>query len=243
MISNLKIRAMSDTIKIKPCNVGWEQMTPEEKGRHCSLCSKTVVDFTQMNKTEIQAELKNYFQKGESVCGHFAAKDVDEIVVEIPVQLLSQKMNFSKRFALALLVVMGTSIISCTNNKGEKEKLKEVVVTEKVRGIDTISTKNDSLKISQDSMQVELGEAVPLVDGEISIVPPIPIPPEPLTGVPIYENKITGGIVYEKIPIGKPENDSIPIKQNCELPEENDSVNNTIRQESFMLGKMNQITP
>lgn len=228
---------MSDSIKIKPCNVGWEQMTPEEKGRHCSLCSKTVMDFTQMDKTEIEAELKNYFQKGESVCGHFAAKDVDEIVVEVPVQLLSQKMNFSKRFALALLVVMGTSIISCTNNKGEKEKLKEVIVTEKARGIDTISTKIDSLRIIQDSMQVELGEAVP-VPANIEFTPPIPVPHEPLIGVPKYEDRLTGDIVYIEPPIDKPENDSIPIKQTCELPEDNDSINTTIRQESFMLGKI-----
>ena len=229
---------MSDTIKIKPCNVGWEQMTPEEKGRHCGLCSKTVLDFTQMNKTEIQAELKTYFQQGQSVCGHFAAKDVDEIVIEVPVQLLSQKMNFSKRFALALLVVMGTSIISCTNNKGEKEILKEVVITEKMRGIDTISTKIDSIIINQDSLGAELGEAVPLVDGEISIVPPIPISPKPLTGLPKYEGRLTGDLVYVEPPIvGKPavDNDSTAIKQTCELSEDKDSIKNTIKQEGFKL--------
>lgn len=229
---------MSDSIKIKPCNVGWEQMTPEEKGRHCSLCSKTVMDFTQMDKTEIQAELKNYFQKGESVCGHFAAKDVDDIAVEVPVQLLSQKMNFSKRFALALLVVMGTSIISCTNNKGEKEKLKEVIITEKVRGIDTISSKNDSIIFDNDSLGVELGEAASTFEGKIEVASPAPVPPGQLTGVPKYEDRLTGDIVYIEPPIDKPENDSIPIKQTCELPEDNDSINTTIRQESFMLGKI-----
>lgn len=229
---------MSDSIKIKPCNVGWSQMTPEEKGKHCSLCSKTVVDFSQMNKEKIQLELKNYFQKGESICGHFAAKDVDEIVVEVPIQLLSQKMNFSKRFALALLVVMGTSLISCTNNKGEKEKLKEVIVTEKVRGIDTISTKNDSLKIDQYLPQMELGEAVAFPE-EIVVAPPIPVHYEPIMCAPIPpEDRLTGDLVYVETPIiGKPavENDS--IKLSCELPEK-DSINNTIRQESFMLGKI-----
>lgn len=232
---------MSDNIKIKPCNVGWEQMTPEEKGKHCSLCSKTVVDFTQMNKTEIQSELKNYFQKGQSICGHFLAEDVDEIVVEIPVQLLSQKMNFSKRFALALLVVMGTSIISCTNNKGEKEKLKEVIITEKVRGIDTISTNNDSIKIHPDSMQVELGEAVPPLKKEIEIVPPVPVPYEPIMGAPIPpEYRLTGDLVYVEPPqiLGEPavEKDSIPIKQTCELPKDKDSIQQIPK--PFKLGKV-----
>lgn len=230
---------MADQIKIKPCNVGWEQMTPEEKGKHYSLCSKTVLDFTQMNKTEIQSKLKNYFQKGESVCGHFAAKDVDEIVVEVPIQLLSQKMNFSKRFALALLVVMGTSLISCTNNKGEKEKLKEVIITEKIRGIDTISTKNDSLKIDQDSLQMELGEAVPVPEDIVYTPPPIPIHPEPLTGIPIYEGHLTGDVVYVEPPIvGKPAigNDSIPIQPSCEIPADKDSTNEI--NAPFRLGKV-----
>lgn len=232
---------MSDSIKIKPCNVGWEQMTPEEKGKHCSLCSKTVVDFTQMNKEKIQSELNIYFQKGQSVCGYFAADDVDEIVVEVPMQLFSQKMNFSKRFALALLVVMGTSLISCTNNKGEKEKIKEVIITEKVRGIDTLSTEIDSLNTSQDSIIVELGEAVPVPQDIVYTTPPIPIHPEPLTGVPIYEDHLTGDIVYVDAPIiGKPaiKNDSIPIKQTCELPEDKDSIKETIPTAPFRLGKV-----
>lgn len=225
---------MADSIKIKPCNVGWEQMTPEEKGKHCSLCSKTVVDFSEMNKEKIQLELKSYFQKGESVCGHFAADDVDEIVVEVPMQLLSQKMNFSKRFALALLVVMGTSLISCTNNKGEKEKLKEVIITEKIRGIDTISTKNDSLKIDQDSLQKELGEAVPVPEDIVYTLPPIPIHPEPLTGVPIYEGHLAGDVVYVEPPIVG--NDSIPIQPSCEIPADKDSTNEI--NAPFRLGKV-----
>ena len=231
---------MSDSIKIKPCNVGWEQMSSEEKGRHCGLCSKTVVDFTQMSKEKIQSELTNYFQKGQSVCGHFAAEDVDQIVVEVPVQLLSQKMNFTKRFALALLVVMGTSLISCTNNKGEKEKLKEVIITEKVRGINNISTKNDSIKINQDSIIVELGEAVPISE-YIVVTPPTPVPPKPITGIPIYEDRLTGDIVYVEPPIvGKPtvENDSTPIKLTCELPEDKDNIKETIPTAPFKLGKV-----
>ncbi len=217
---------MSDAIKIKPCNVGWNQMTPEEKGRHCSLCSKTVIDFTQMEKKEIQLELKRYFASGQSICGHFTAKDVDEIVVEVPVQLFSKPMGFYKQFALALLVVMGTSLLSCTNNKGEKDKLKEVVVTENVRGIDTISNSMDSISVKQDSIPVELGEAVEFVEGKIASPTPETYH-EPLSGVPIAPERLTGDLVYEEPPIlGKPAitNDSIPVKQNCELPEYKDSM-------------------
>ncbi len=228
---------MSDAIKIKPCNVGWDQMTPEEKGRHCSLCSKTVVDFTQMNKEEIQWELKNYFAKGQSVCGHFLAKDVDEIVVEVPVQLFSKRMNFHKQFALALLVVMGTSLLSCTNNQGEKERLSEVVITENVRGIDTVSTPTDSLNIEID-LPKKNGKIIPIIEGEIS-VPPTPIPNEPLSSVPIPpENFVKGDVsIVKPEVVGEPAviKDSIPIKENCTLPEESDSL---LNREPRIMGKI-----
>ncbi|GEM_PF-2698501 len=233
---------MSDAIKIKPCNVGWDEMTPQEKGRHCSLCSKTVVDFSQMNKDEIQLELKNYFAKGQSLCGHFAAKDVDEIVVEVPVQLFSIRMNFRKQFTLALLVVMGTSLFSCTNNQGEKEKLKEIVITEKVRGIDTISNHVDSLKIRQDTLLQGLNEERIIVKGEVAI----PAPESPIAGAPIPpEDLLRGDIVMVEPPkvVGEPavQQDSIPIKQNCELPEIKDSTR--IEPEIFILGKMVPVPP
>ena len=205
---------MSNPIKIKPCNANWEMMTQEEKGKHCAMCSKTVVDFSRMNKTEIQLELKKYFESGKSICGHFAAKDVDEIVVEIPIQLLSREMSFHKRFALALILVMGTSLLSCTNNNGEKEKLKEVVITEKVRGIDTISNQIDTVILKNDSIPTELGELAEIKPDEIKIPKVETIPSEPLTGVPIAL-----GEVIEPI-----KTDSIPPKQICENPPIKDSL-------------------
>lgn len=52
-----------------PCQADWNKMQPNNTGRHCSLCEKTVVDFTKMNETEI----KNYFLENVSkkTCGHF----------------------------------------------------------------------------------------------------------------------------------------------------------------------------
>ncbi len=58
----------------KPCHADWEKMTQNEQGKFCSLCDKTVVDFTQMNEQEI----KNYFilKTEERICGHFKASQV-----------------------------------------------------------------------------------------------------------------------------------------------------------------------
>ncbi|ANF51318.1 hypothetical protein A0O34_12705 [Chryseobacterium glaciei] len=52
-----------------PCSENWEMMSPQEKGRFCSVCSKCVIDFTQKQPEEI----KNIFveRKDESICGRF----------------------------------------------------------------------------------------------------------------------------------------------------------------------------
>lgn len=35
----------------KPCREEWQNMTPNELGRHCQNCQKTVVDFS--SKTDV----------------------------------------------------------------------------------------------------------------------------------------------------------------------------------------------
>ena len=37
----------------KPCHENWDKMTPNEQGRHCKSCAKTVVDGTHLTDAEI----------------------------------------------------------------------------------------------------------------------------------------------------------------------------------------------
>lgn len=60
----------------KPCHENWNAMTPAEKGRHCSVCDKVVVDFTGSSRQEIEATLLN--NGAEKVCGRFRTSDIAE---------------------------------------------------------------------------------------------------------------------------------------------------------------------
>lgn len=52
-----------------PCSENWELMSPQEKGRFCSMCNKCVIDFTEKNSSEIKDIIENNFEK--TICGRF----------------------------------------------------------------------------------------------------------------------------------------------------------------------------
>jgi hypothetical protein len=66
----------------KPCFEGWDNMTPNEQGRFCTNCAKTVVDFSVMNDEAVQQYfISNYEQK---ICGRFKNIQLQRIVIDFP---------------------------------------------------------------------------------------------------------------------------------------------------------------
>ena len=146
----------------KPCHEDWNAMKPDQTGRFCGSCIKSVVDFTSMQPSEIQ----EYFSlhPNQKVCGRFKNEQVNTFNMQIPQSVLQQKMPFRKAFLLTLFVVMGSTLFSCRNTNGST--LGEVAVV------------NDT--IAQDTIQPD-----DVLVGEISIDPkdslrlPRPLPPKP----------------------------------------------------------------
>jgi len=57
----------------KPCHENWATMTPEEKGRFCQVCSKSVRDFTNASDLEIMNDLS----QNPNICANFRIDQLD----------------------------------------------------------------------------------------------------------------------------------------------------------------------
>jgi hypothetical protein len=122
----------------KPCQENWNDMIPEEKGRFCDSCSKTVIDFTKLNTYQIQEFINE--NKSNRICGHFKQSQLDSINFRIPSQVLVKRQNFGSIFLLALLITMGTSLMNCTNKNGDKQKIDSIEVVD--------SANNETINVS-----------------------------------------------------------------------------------------------
>ena len=132
----------------KPCHEDWNKMTPEETGRFCNSCVKSVVDFTAMNAPEINAFMSAH--EGEKICGRFKKDQVATFSIHIPQRVLHQKLPFQKAFLLVLFIVMGTSLFSCRNHDdamlGEVVVVKDTTKANETLTGDTVYTPVDTVK-------------------------------------------------------------------------------------------------
>ncbi|MFG6687443.1 carboxypeptidase-like regulatory domain-containing protein [Mariniflexile sp. HNIBRBA6329] len=75
----------------KPCSENWNNMTPNEKGRHCATCQKNVFDFT----TKTDEQIIKTFEQNKNLCGRFKTTQLQRDIV------LSRKENNSYATYLA----------------------------------------------------------------------------------------------------------------------------------------------
>jgi hypothetical protein len=107
----------------EPCHENWQQMTPQEQGRFCGSCQKTVVDFTMMSDQEVL----NYFLKANhDVCGRLAN---DQLNRELTIT--GKKKRFS--WAYVWNVLLATFLLTEANAqvKPKPKKPVKTIVKEK----------------------------------------------------------------------------------------------------------------
>jgi len=114
----------------KPCHENWEQMNPDEKGKFCSVCSKSVYDFTGFSDEEI---CNFNFDFDQKVCGRFREDQ------------LNRNLNFSIAGKLAAGLFIAGGSLSAVNAQEIKPK-ETNNPTEVSSGFTAPSTKQDTLK-------------------------------------------------------------------------------------------------
>jgi hypothetical protein len=101
----------------EPCHENWQQMTPNEQGRHCLSCQKTVVDFTLMSDQEI---LQYISQASSSICGRFYNHQLDKTYEEKKI-----KPAFTFRYAWNLItaafLLTGSAATAQVRKKAKKK--------------------------------------------------------------------------------------------------------------------------
>lgn len=114
----------------EPCHEDWNNMLPDAKGKFCISCHKSVIDFSGKTDTEIRDMLQDH--KDQKVCGHFKKTQIDRpLNITINLHDLPRNVSLTRAFAIALFIVFGTFLFSCTNERGQKVESIEVVGTGK----------------------------------------------------------------------------------------------------------------
>ncbi|MBF4484694.1 energy transducer TonB [Flavobacterium sp. CSZ] len=112
----------------EPCNESWDAMTPKDNGRFCMNCSKTVIDFTTMLPEEVQ----HFFIQNQNtnICGRFKNSQLETITIQIPSRVLYTQTNYTKMFLLALFIAMGTTLFSCQDKEGNKNRIGKIEIVD-----------------------------------------------------------------------------------------------------------------
>lgn len=104
----------------KPCHENWNTMTQQEKGRHCDVCSKVVVDFTKKSPVEVNTIMA---QAEGSVCGNF---NIDQLNKEAQMKVFKNPLNlFNRNFKYFAMSVFGFFAI---NKKSEAQMKGKVAI-------------------------------------------------------------------------------------------------------------------
>lgn len=186
----------------KPCHEDWSKMTPEAQGRFCAACEKMVVDFTSWSTADIQ----NYFAKHyhSKICGRFKQDQLTK-----PVEIIISRQDIysaprTRHFLLALLIIFGTTLFSCTDQSGNRQPIGEIMVVDspKVDTSTAIAIPTDDIELSGEvaypepaiqtspANEITISQTIPsthtkgftVMEPPPPILPPLPEIPEILMG-------------------------------------------------------------
>src|SRR5688572_26999961 len=134
----------------EPCHEDWDKMTPDEKGRFCGSCQKTVVDFTGMSDEQVFS----FFRKPSTgqVCGRFHTDQLNR-----DFSLPQKRMPWLKYVFQFAIPIFLTSM-KCGATQGKvvvKEELEYVMPGEYVKVIKGRFTNWQKIPLSFSTVKVK----------------------------------------------------------------------------------------
>ena len=149
-INNLEFEIAS------PCNEDWDNMTGDDKNRHCDSCKKNVYNLSSMD----QEEISELLSCAENLCVRLYKRHDGTVLTEdCPVGIEQIKNLLRKKQILAACMCFITLMISTVAQGGNKRELKGKVAHTQLMG-----------GMTYPDAQIEMGEIAP------PIVRPIPTP-------------------------------------------------------------------
>ncbi len=202
-----------------PCHEDWNTMTPNDKGRHCNQCVKTVVDFTTWQPQQILLHM----QINKNVCGRFTEEQLYETIPtqeDFVKQIAYFRISTLKKVAAIFLFAFMIGASSCYENKNTTQGVITSNYNTNNKKIDTQKMLIHDRPLSTDTNNVNI------ISGDISVInlkdTPIkkltvkPIIKKPLIIAPVYNRKmITGEIAMV--------DSATNIKPVC-IPKENENI-------------------
>ncbi len=116
----MQMKTYSLTIP-KPCHQGWDDMIPNDEGRYCLSCAKTVTDFSVMTDEAIQQYFIN--NGGQPVCGRFKKTQLERIRIQVPGYFFHKKTATWKKFLVIFLICFGSNFFSIDILLGDSKAL------------------------------------------------------------------------------------------------------------------------
>ena len=161
----------------QPCHEDWNKMTPNEKGRFCDACEKTVIDFSNTSKFHLAKRI----HAGENICGRFKSSQLNTTLT-----YLGPLYRNGAAWALSLVGLFAVSATAIAEPRANKtltnlemlqyEVLDKLKLNNKGEENKSEVEQSDSLRLQSTVVDAETKEAISfavvklLVDGKFVVV-------------------------------------------------------------------------
>lgn len=186
----------------EPCSEDWDLMQPNEQGRFCGVCCKTVMDFTNWQPQDIAQYLIDH--AAEKPCGRFKQNHLNITIniSDILPHVKKWEVPYLQKLTAVILVCFVLTNVACTEQGTHNPQQNKQVALQpdsSVQNFDTTLKKNieNDSAIKHGNVRVPYGEPVIYHEAVKDVAPPT------VTVAPVmhYPQPVLGGapIVVEVI--------------------------------------------